>query len=84
MARRKARFSKEIDIHGLSKEEARRLILREIQAAGDEISELVIIHGSNNGTVLLHMVRTQLHSPRIDYITPSPANPGQTTIYLKR
>lgn len=83
MGRIKNNNSKRLDLHGLYVDEAKRRIMSEIQRADNSITQLEIIHGSNNGTAILDMVRNQLRSPRISYISPSLLNPGMTTIYLK-
>jgi len=73
---------KTIDIHGLNREQARRLLLFEIRRAPQNAEKILVIHGCNNGTVLRDMVRS-LSSPRIREIMPCFANDGESTVYLK-
>jgi len=75
---------KTIDVHGLTSEQAKRLIEFEIRKAPQNAEKILIIHGCNNGTVLRDMVRKELNSPRIREIMPCFANDGESTIYLKK
>lgn len=77
-------FYKTIDIHGFTCEQAKRLLLFEINRAPKGEKKLLIIHGCNNGTVLRDMVRNDLNSPRISEIMPCFANDGETTVFLKK
>ena len=72
-----------IDIHGFSAEQAKRAIEFEIQRAPKNAEKILIVHGSNRGTVLRDMVRSELSSARIREIMPSFANDGETMIFLK-
>jgi DNA-nicking Smr family endonuclease len=73
-----------LDIHGMTEQQAKTRILREIARADEHLERIVVIHGCNNGTVLRDMVRNALRSPRIDAIIPTFANDGETVIYLKK
>lgn len=73
-----------IDLHGLYRDNAKKKLLQSISSASNDVESIYVIHGSNNGTILLDLVRNGINSPRIDYITPSITNPGATTIYLKK
>ena len=74
---------KTIDIHGLSPDQAKRLIEFEIRRAPQNAEKILIIHGYSRGTVLRDMVRGGLDSPRIREVMPCFANDGESTIYLK-
>jgi DNA-nicking Smr family endonuclease len=71
-----------IDIHGLLPEQAKRLIEFEIRRAPQNAEKILVIHGSNRGTVLRDMVRNDLESPRIKEVMPCFANDGESAIYL--
>lgn len=71
-----------VDLHGASAETAKNLILTWLAHAPREIQELRVIHGSNRGTILKDMVRTELHHPRIQSILPA-LNPGETRLVLR-
>lgn len=73
-----------LDLHGLYRDEARKKLLQSISSASNDVESIYVIHGSNNGTALMNLVRNGIASLRIDYITPSITNPGATTIYLKK
>lgn len=75
--------AKTIDIHGLTADDARKRLEREIRTAPPTLKKIVVIHGCNNGTVLRDMVRTRLRSMRIEMIVPTFSNDGETTIFLK-
>jgi DNA-nicking Smr family endonuclease len=75
--------TKTIDIHGLSPDQAKRLIEFEVKRAPQNAEKILIIHGCNRGTVLRDMVRNDLKSPRIREIMPCFANDGESTVYLK-
>lgn len=83
MAKRTGSDMKILNVHNMTSPEAKRYIEREISRADDCVKKIVVIHGSNNGTVLRDMVRKRIKSPRIDMIVPTYANDGETTIYLK-
>lgn len=72
----------EVDIHGMTSEQARRELEQFLSRASGNITELVVIHGYNGGQVLLNMVRTQLKHPRIASKMLT-LNSGQTRILLK-
>ena len=69
-----------VDLHGMTKDEARNNLVMTIRNAPQGSVET---HGCNNGNVLQQMVRREFKSPRIDYIQPVLANDGQTLIFLK-
>ncbi|MCL2020233.1 MAG: Smr/MutS family protein [Oscillospiraceae bacterium] len=75
--------SKTIDVHGLTGDQAKARVEREIRLAPPKCESIIVIHGCNNGTVLRDTVRRRVRSKRILDIVPCFANDGQTTIYLK-
>ena len=72
-----------VDLHGMTKDEARNKLTLTIRNAPKGSVELRVTHGCNNGNVLQKMVRKEFRSPRIDYIQPVLSNDGQTLVFLK-
>ena len=72
----------EVDIHGLTADDARRQLEQFLSRVAPSITEVVVIHGYNGGQVLMNMVRNQLKHPRIASKMIS-LNSGQTRILLK-
>lgn len=72
-----------VDLHGMTKDEARNKLTLIIRNAPKGSVELRVTHGCNNGNVLQQMVRKEFRSPRIDYIQPVLSNDGQTLVFLK-
>ena len=72
-----------VDLHGMTKDEARNKLTLTIRNAPKGSVELRVTHGCNNGNVLQQMVRKEFRSPRIDYIQPVLSNDGQTLVFLK-
>lgn len=57
---------KEIDLHGLTREEALSEIIYEVQMADRNIDGLAIIHGYHSGRVLKDLVRKEFNNDRIE------------------
>ncbi|MDO5601382.1 MAG: Smr/MutS family protein [Oscillospiraceae bacterium] len=72
----------EVDLHGMTADEAKRSLERLLSSAPPAVKEVVVIHGYYNGTVLQEMVRTKLKHPRIASKMLS-LNPGATRLILK-
>lgn len=72
----------EVDIHGMTAQEARRGLEQLLSRAGKNVTEVRVIHGYNGGQVLRDMVRRQLKHPRICAKLVS-LNPGETRLLLK-
>ena len=72
-----------VDLHGMTKDEARNKLTLTVRNAPKGSVELRVTHGCNNGNVLQQMVRKEFRSPRIDYIQPVLLNDGQTLVFLK-
>lgn len=72
----------EIDLHGLTAEDAKRRLEHLLTAAPDSVSEVRVIHGYNGGQALRDMVRLRLKHPRIAAKLLT-LNPGETRLLLK-
>lgn len=73
----------EVDIHSLEKAQAKAKLFSLIANASKDVSEIVVIHGYNSGTVLRDMIRNELRHSRIRDKMISVINPGITTIFLR-
>lgn len=71
----------EIDLHGLTVEQARYELTNKINEVGNTVWEISVIHGYNNGTAIRDMVLRFKH-PRIQKRILGDLNPGKTTLYL--
>ena len=73
----------EVDLHGLTAQDAKRRLEHLLSNAGPEVEEVRVIHGYNGGQALRDMVRLRLKHPRIaaKLIT---LNPGETRLILKK
>lgn len=82
MRERKFGYQIEVDIHGMRCEEAKKQLELLIKRTGNDIHEIVVVHGYHNGDALLNMVRNEFKNPRIKqkYVG---LNNGQTTFVLK-
>lgn len=72
----------EVDIHGMTADQARRELEQFLSRVSTNITEVIVIHGYNGGQVLLQMVRNQLKHPRIASKVLT-LNSGQTRILLR-
>jgi DNA-nicking Smr family endonuclease len=72
-----------VDIHGMRAEQAKFRLEATIDGCSAEITEIVVIHGFNQGQALKEMVK-ELVSSKITTISPSLLNDGQTVIRLRR
>ena len=72
-----------VDLHGLTQEEAIKVIDRAIQNAGPTTYQLHLIHGYNRGTRLRTMIYDEYkYNPKVKRIIPGD-NPGITVLILK-
>ena len=72
-----------IDLHGLTQEEAIKVIDRALATAGPTTYQLQLIHGYNRGTKLRSMIYDEYkYEPQIKRIIPGD-NPGITVMVLK-
>lgn len=72
----------EIDIHNMTRDQAKRYIEQYLNKVNGSIKEVSIIHGYSNGTVLLNMVQKSLKHPKIKSKIKC-LNPGITILVLK-
>ena len=56
---------KKIDLHNMSKEEARAEIIHQLYIA-DNVDSLVLVHGYHGGQVLKKLVRNEIDHERIE------------------
>jgi DNA-nicking Smr family endonuclease len=73
--------SLEVDLHGLTAEDAKRRLEHLLSNAGPEVKEMRVIHGYNSGQALRNMVRVRLKHPRIATKLVT-LNPGETRLLL--
>ncbi len=67
----------------MRQDEARRVIDRELAAAGPEVYQLQLIHGYNRGVSLRTMIHDWYrYDPKVKRIQPGD-NPGITVLVLK-
>lgn len=78
----KTKSAMEVDLHGLTVEDAKRRLEHLLSHAGPEIREIRVIHGYNGGQALRDMVRVRLKHPRIATKLVT-LNPGETRILLR-
>ena len=72
-----------IDLHGLTQEEAIKVIDRALATSGPTTYQLQLIHGYNRGTKLRSMIYDEYkYEPKIKRIIPGD-NPGITVMVLK-
>ena len=72
-----------IDLHGLTQEQAVKVIDRAIASAGPSVYQLQLIHGYHRGTSLRSMIQDWYrYDPKVKRIIPGD-NPGVTVLVLK-
>lgn len=72
-----------IDLHGLTQEEAIRVIDKAIASAGTATYQLRLVHGYHRGTSLRTMIKEWYqYEPKVKRIIPGD-NPGITVLVLK-
>ena len=72
-----------VDLHGLTQEEAIKVIDRAIQNAGPTTYQLHLVHGYNRGTRLRTMIYDEYkYEPKVKRIIPGD-NPGITVLILR-
>ena len=72
-----------IDLHGLTREEAVKVIDRAITSAGPSVYHIRLIHGYHRGTNLRGMIQDEYrYHPKVKRIMPGD-NPGITVLVLK-
>ena len=70
-----------IDVHEFRRDETKRMINNIINLSTHPCT-ITVIHGYNRGTVLLEMIRKDLHNPKIVNITSAVYNPGKTFLEI--
>ena len=72
-----------IDLHGLTQDEAVKVIDKAIANAGPSTYQLQLIHGYHRGTNLRNMIQDWYrYEPKVKRIMPGD-NPGITVLVLK-
>lgn len=71
----------EIDIHDMTRDQAKRYITQFLDKVNGSVREVSVIHGYSGGTVLLEMVQKGLRHPKIKSKVKS-LNPGITILML--
>ena len=72
-----------IDLHGLTRDEAIRVIDKAIASAGPTTYQLQLIHGYNRGTSLRSMIyEWYQYEPKVKRIIPGD-NPGITILVMR-
>ena len=72
-----------IDLHGLTQDEAIKVIDKAIAATGPATYQLQLIHGYNRGTSLRSMIYDWYrYEPKVKRIIPGD-NPGVTVLVLR-
>lgn len=73
----------EIDIHGMTKYQAKILLESRLKRAGGSIYRLRVIHGYHGGTELRDLVRNELGKhPKVRRVEVG-LNPGETDLILR-
>jgi len=72
-----------IDLHGMTQEQAIKVIDKALAAAGPGTYQLHLVHGYNRGTSLRTMIKDWYqYDPKVRRIMPGD-NPGVTVLVLK-
>lgn len=71
----------EIDIHGMTVQEAREYLKKELSSLPKNALSVTVVHGYHGGTKLKDMVKNFKHE-RIKRVEVG-LNQGETTFYLK-
>lgn len=72
----------EVDIHHMTREQAKAHLERLLSRLDGNVREVAVIHGYSGGTVLRDMVRGSLKHPRIRAKVVG-LNPGVTLLILR-
>ena len=73
----------EIDIHGMTKRQAKVLLENRIMRAGGGVYRIRVIHGYRGGTELRDMVRGELARNKKVLRIEVGLNPGETDLVLR-
>lgn len=73
----------ELDIHGMTKQQAKRFLESQLLRASKSVYRIKVIHGYNGGTELRDMVRREMkHNKKVIRVEVG-LNPGETTLVLR-
>ena len=73
----------ELDIHGMTRRQAKTFLESRIRRAGRDVYRIRVIHGYRGGTELREMVRKELpHDPKVLRVEIG-LNPGETDLVLR-
>ena len=72
-----------VDLHGMRAEDARFRLAHLITQAPPDTTEIVVIHGFNNGHALRDMVRMDFTHPRVKSVLKTLTD-GKTRLLLKK
>ncbi|WP_147401697.1 Smr/MutS family protein [Acutalibacter sp. 1XD8-33] len=72
-----------VDLHGMYQADAKELLLNWLDHVPAGVTELRVIHGSNQGTVLRDMIWEDLAHKKIKTRLHT-LNPGETRLLLKK
>lgn len=56
---------KQIDLHGLTKEEAKIALIHELSIVDSDIKCLVVVHGYHGGTIIKNLVKNEFQHKMI-------------------
>lgn len=73
----------EIDIHGMTKRQAKALLENRVMRAGNGVYRIRVIHGYRGGTELRDMVRGELARNKKVLRIEVGLNPGETDLVLR-
>ncbi len=73
----------EIDVHGMTKKQAKAHIESAVMRAGASVYRIRVIHGYRGGTELRDMVRRELKNHPKVIRTELRLNPGETDLILR-
>ena len=71
-----------VDVHGLSRPEARRLIINTVNIGCNMAYTLMIIHGFHHGSAIKDMLANDFSLSRVHSNWPDPVNPGVTYLSI--
>ncbi len=74
--------NKQVDLHNLTKEDAKIQLIYEIENSDADVDCLVVVHGYRHGTTIKNFVRKEFFHSRIDKMVNLDA--GRTIILLKK
>lgn len=73
----------EVDIHGMTKQQAKRHLETQLMRASKSVYRMKVIHGYNSGTELRDMVRREMkHHKKVIRVEVG-LNPGETVLVLR-